>query len=649
MPTILHRLAGAAYGSHGHRPQENSRFCLITASNRCYIPLVQSSLGVRYFVSNEPSVEPAAAPGPSQRRSLFTDPAAAFAEAGLAGQAPSQLPLISLEVRPAVSNQVQQIKPNDNVLVALVDLKAGQTVSLGDRSWTLTTDVAAKHKFAMQDLDANAPVYLYGVLVARTTTRIETGAALTTQNVVHDSARYERKGTPPPWTPPDVSRLRDMTFDGYLRADGRVGTQNLWLVVPLVMCENPHIEYLREALLGPLGYAAPNPHQAAARELAQRCRASASPRDVLGFEMQKVFDHSRPDLAFPNVDGIKFLTHGQGCGETRADAQRLCGLLAGYLNHPNVAGATILALGCEHAQKELLEAEIHRRNPEFHKPLYFVGHQSIGSRDTFLELALKFTYLGLMEANQCRRSPAPLEKLVIGVKCGGSDGFSGITANPAMGYTSDLLVALGGGVVLAEFPELVGAEQWMIDRCVRDEDAAEFIRLMQRYEATANFFGTTMASNPSPGNIADGLITDGIKSAGAAQKAGTSLIQGVMDYPGWVSRPGLHLLCTPGNDLISCTAMAAAGCHIIIFSTGLGATGGNPVASVLKVATNDALAERMPHLIDHNAGAILRGSTIELEGVQLLELVQRTAGGLYLPKAALFGQEHFLPWSGVAL
>ena len=241
---------------------------------------------------------------------------------------------------------------------------------------------------------------------------------------------------------------------------------------------------------------------------------------------------------FPNVDGIKFLCSRWRLRGTREDARALCGLLAGYVTHPNVAGVTVLSLGCQNAQVSLLEEEIARRSPSFDKPLFILEQQKIGKESDLLSEAIRKTFAGLMIADKARRTPAGLDKLCIGLECGGSDGFSGISANPAIGYTSDLLVSLGGSVILSEFPELCGVEQNLSDRCLSEDLAVRFGDLMRAYNARAMAVGSGFDMNPSPGNIRDGLITDAIKSAGAAKKGGTSPVADVLDYPSKVTLPG---------------------------------------------------------------------------------------------------------------
>ena len=544
--------------------------------------------------------------------------------------------------------RVLRIHPNDTVLVALANLGAGDVVEdAGDRL-TIAGAVAAKHKVARRDLAPGDPVIMYGVLVGRATQPIACGAALTTGNVRHDAAPIDL--TVPvarPWTPPDVSRLAARTFDGYHRADGRVGTRNLWLVVPLVFCENRNVRMLQEAFDRELGYGRADAHRQAVRELARRHRAGAA----LDAPMALRQAHAAADRLFPHVDGIRFLTHEGGCGGTRQDTRALCGLIAGYLVHPNVAGATILSLGCQHAQVEILREEVMARDPHFAKPLLTFEQQQMGTEEALMQAAIRATFEGLIQAETARRAPAPLSALTLGLKCGGSDGFSGISANPAIGHTADLLAAVGGTSILAEFPELLGSEQDLVERCIRRDLAERFVRLMEAYNAEAHAVGSGFEMNPSPGNIRDGLLTDAMKSAGAAKKGGTSPVTDVLDYPGRATTPGLTLLCTPGNDVECTTAQAAAGANIILFTTGLGTPTGNPVAPVLKLATNTALARRMPDTVDLDCGAVIAGEcTLEEMGARVLDLVIETASGRHLAAAEQLEQWDFIPWKrGVSL
>ncbi|MGI9549626.1 MAG: UxaA family hydrolase, partial [Aurantibacter sp.] len=331
--------------------------------------------------------------------------------------------------------------------------------------------------------------------------------------------------------------------------------------------------------------------------------------------------------------------------------ETLCNLFAGYITNSNVAGATILSLGCQNAEVKNLEKGIQERDPNFAKPLYILEQHKSKSERHFIEDAVKKTFLGLIEANKIERRPAPLNHLVLGLECGGSDGFSGISANPALGHTSDLLVALGATTILSEFPELNGVEQELINRCESEKEAKKFAHLMDTYSARAVALGSAFANNPSPGNIKDGLITDAIKSAGAAKKGGTSLVTDVLDYTEKAKKKGLNLLCTPGNDVESTTGLAGSGCNVIAFTTGLGTPTGNPVAPVVKISSNNTLAERMKDIIDFNTGSIITGDdSIELKGEELLEYIIQVANGESIPAAVRLGQEDFIPWKrGISL
>jgi altronate hydrolase len=360
---------------------------------------------------------------------------------------------------------------------------------------------------------------------------------------------------------------------------------------------------------------------------------------------------ARADRVFPNLDGIRFLTHQGGCGGTRQDAQALCGLLAGYIHHPNVAGATVLSLGCQNAQASMLIDELRARDPQMTKPVLVFDQQQSGRESTLMSRALDETFAALEEANKAQRARAPLSALTVGLKCGGSDGFSGISANPALGYLSDLLGEIGAKTLLSEFPELHGVEQELINRCASDELAQRFYDLMQAYSARAKAVHSGFEMNPSPGNIEDGLITDAIKSAGAARKGGVGPVRDVLDFPQYATTPGLTLLCTPGNDVECVTAQAGSGANLVLFTTGLGTPTGNPVAPVIKISTNSSLVERMGDIIDFDAGGIVTGqTTIPQCAAQLLELCIQVANGERFTKAELLGQNDFIPWKrGVSL
>ena len=550
-----------------------------------------------------------------------------------------------------MKNKVLKIHPNDNVIVALSDLQQGETVILDGQEYILTENIAAKHKFAIQDFEVGEEIKMYDVLVGKANQSIKKGGSINIFNIKHAVNNFEILDKNTTWQSPDVSAWLERTFMGFHRADGKVGTANYWLVVPLVFCENRNIEVLREALVEDLGYARKHAYQSQTHDLIALYQSGKTIEEILSADLANSQNETQKQRLFPNVDGVKFLLHDGGCGGTRQDAQALCGLLAGYITHPNCAGATVLSLGCQNAQYSVLQEEIGKRTPDLGKPLYFLEQQNIGTEAEMMALALKQTFAGLMQANQNVRKPAPLSKLTIGLECGGSDGFSGISANPAIGYTSDLLVGLDGTVILAEFPELCGVEQELTDRCVSREDAELFSNLVKTYNDRAKAVGSGFDMNPSPGNIKDGLITDAIKSAGAAKKGGTSPITSVLDYPNPVTKSGLCLLCTPGNDVESTTAEVGSGANIVLFTTGLGTPTGNPIAPVVKIATNTKLYEKMSDIIDINTGTIIEGEeTIEQAGERILEYVIKVASGEIEICAVRNGQDDFIPWKrGVSL
>src|SRR5712671_2284394 len=548
------------------------------------------------------------------------------------------------------ASQVLQLHPQDNVLVALNDLRKGEEIAFSGRAYTLRTDVPAKHKFAIHDISPGDDVVMYGVLIGKAIEPIGLGERLTTRNTHHQAAPFQEKTENYFWAPPDVSHWVQKTFSGYVRTDGPVGTRNYWLVVPLVFCETRNIAVLKQAFEEELGFAPPQIYRQQVAELVSAYREGSSV-EIESSGTAKSLPISQRKRIFENLDGIKFLMHEGGCGGTRDDSNNLCALIAGYIHHPNVAGATILSLGCQHSQVAILREELKHRNRNFSKPLFVFEQQQSGSEFTMLSDAIRKTFSGLAEANKCVRTPAPLSRLCLGLKCGGSDGFSGISANPAIGHTSDLVVALGGRTILSEFPELCGVEQELINRSKSKEVADRFIQLMKNYGARAKAVGSGFEMNPSPGNMRDGLITDAMKSAGAAKKGGTSPVTSVLDYPEYSSEAGLNLQCTPGNDVECVTAQVGAGASVVLFTTGLGTPTGNPVAPVVKLATNSGLAQRMGDIIDIDTGGIISGEkTIQQMGEEVLEFVIRTASGEARTKAEGKGQEDFIPWKrGISL
>jgi altronate hydrolase len=546
-------------------------------------------------------------------------------------------------------NRILKVHPADNVLVALSNLAAGESVKYNGSDIRLADNIPAKHKFVVSDLQAGDSIIMYGVLVGKAQSAIPKGGLISTSNVKHAAEDYAYKGIKYQWQEPDVSKFKNRTFNGYHRADGKVGTANYWLFIPLVFCENRNLDVIRESLQNELGYAVTAKYKDYARELIS---AFKNGDDLESIQLSAASaDQAKSRRIFKNVDGIKFLNHQGGCGGIRQDSAILSKLLAAYADHPNVGGVTVMSLGCQNLQVSNFLQDLKTRNPAFHKPLYIFEQQQSKSEEQLIAEAMRKTFSGLVEINKQERKPATLDKLCVGVKCGGSDGFSGLSANPAVGYCSDLLVALGGKVLLAEFPELCGVEQELVDRSVDETTAKKFIHLMKSYEDLVHRAGSGFHMNPSPGNIKDGLITDAIKSAGAAKKGGTSPVVDVLDYTEPATKPGLNLVCTPGNDVEATTGKAASGATLILFTTGLGTPTGNPICPTIKVSTNSSLAKKMSDIIDIDTGPIISGeSTIEEMGVVILEYCIKAASGEVIPRAVQLNQDDFIPWKrGVSL
>ena len=547
-----------------------------------------------------------------------------------------------------MKHKVLKVHPKDNVIVALANLSKGDKISFAGEEYVLQDNITAKHKFFTKDMNEGDEVIMYGVLVGKAQNFIPRGGLMTTSNVKHAAQPYSYREANYQWHAPDVSKFKERTFNGYHRSDGRVGTANYWLFIPTVFCENRNLDVIREAMHNELGYAVTDKYKKFTHHLIE---AYNSGEDINDHDIYSISSNGHQERLFKNVDGIKFLNHQGGCGGTRQDSGILGKLLASYADHPNVAGITVLSLGCQNLQVQDFLNDLKQRVSDFDKPLFVFEQQQSQSEEQLISEAIKKTFQGLIEINKQKRKPAALDKLCIGVKCGGSDGFSGISANPAVGYCADLVVALGGKVLLAEFPELCGVEQELVDRTVNKETAEKFIHLMKTYSEQAARVGSGFHMNPSPGNIKDGLITDAIKSAGAAKKGGTSPVVDVLDYTEPAKKPGLSLVCTPGNDVEATTGKAASGATLILFTTGLGTPTGNPVCPTIKVSTNSNLTKRMNDIIDIDCGPIVEGDkTIEQMGEEILEYCIKAASGEVIPKAVQLNQDDFIPWKrGVSL
>jgi altronate hydrolase len=533
-------------------------------------------------------------------------------------------------------NQLLHIHPADNCLVALKNVETGNYTLENNQIFEIKETIPVKHKVAMVDLPKGSVVTQYGVSVGYTVMDVGKGELLTLQNLTHLADDTVIRNIQYSWKKPKVSHFTDRTFMGYHRLDGKVGTANYWLFIPLVFCENRNLKKIEEALNQSLGYKKENNYTKFAQQ-------------VLG-QTINLSVPTAPKRPFKNIDGIRYLYHDGGCGGTRQDAETLLRLLAGYLHHPNVAGATVLSLGCQHAQIDWFKQIQQELYPNSNKPTIYLEQQQIKSEEQLIKTAIIKTIEKLHEANKISRQPAPLSKLVVGLECGGSDGFSGISANPAVGHVSDMINTMGGSTILSEFPELNGVEQNIVDRCVTEDIAKKFLSIQETYHQKAKIAGSGFDKNPSPGNIKEGLITDAIKSAGAAKKGGEASIIDILDYTEPVVKNGLNLLCTPGNDVESTTGMAGSGANLILFTTGLGTPTGNPVTPVIKISSNTKLYKDMPDIIDFNAGEIISGKkSIQQVGEELLEKIIAVASGEQT-KAMQLDQNDFIFWKrGVSL
>ena len=525
-------------------------------------------------------------------------------------------------------------------MVALEDLTKGDVLKINGQQLVITENIAVKHKVALKSFEVDDVVTMYGVPVGKVVEPITVGGGITVDNLKHIAAPYAFRNHLYEFQPPSVGHLKDREFMGYHRKDGQVGTANYWIFIPMVFCQNRNLKVLQEAFEAELGFKKENPYRLRIRNLA----------NGLTEEVYTETLETSQERVFQNIDGIKFLTHEGGCGGTREDAQSLVNLLAGYIKNPNVAGATVMSLGCQNAQISMLQETL-STSFQVDKPVHYFEQQQFSTENEMLIAAIDATYRSLKNADLVSRQPAPLSKLSIGLECGGSDGFSGISANPLMGYVADKINALGGRSILSEFPELCGVEQDLVDRCTTEETANKFIQIMDSYSKKAEDVGSGFDMNPSPGNIKDGLITDAIKSAGAATKGGRGPVTDVLDYGEYASKQGLNLLCTPGNDVESTTGLAGFGANMILFSTGLGTPTGNVVCPVVKISSNSMLPKRMTDIIDFDAGRLF-SDQVPLEDLsnELIDLIIEIASGRHKTCAEVLGQDDFIPWKrGVSL
>jgi len=536
-----------------------------------------------------------------------------------------------------------QIDDLDNVAVALSTLSEGHEINFSGKIFSLKEQVRTKHKFALKNIKKDEALIMFGAKVGFAVVDIQAGSALTVDNIRpgrSDILQWSQNTYS--WQKPDTTESPKY-WNGYRRENGSFGTRNHWLVIPLVFCENHHVEILRESLEEALGYGTRKKRAFNISPLIAAVNEGANAEEIKAISIESFQSKDHHNRVFKNIDGVKFITHQTGCGGTRSDSDMFVELVVSYLLNPNCAGATILSLGCQNAQMNQVQDRLYQRAPEYSRPVVWCEEQSFEGEDAFLMEAISKTMAGLVDANKCMRTKAPISALTLGLECGGSDGFSGISANPLLGKISDQIVAQGGNAILSEFPELNGVEEDLVNRCMNQEDANRFIRLMKAYEKHAIDAGSSFDANPSPGNIAEGLLTGAMKSAGAARKAGSAPITSVLDYSEIPVKQGLHLLCTPGNDVESTTALAGSGSNLIVFTTGLGTPTGNPLTPVVKVSSNTTLAFKMPHLIDFDAGDIIGGHDVESLTSDFFCFLVDVASGRPT-KSEINGQDDFIPW-----
>lgn len=462
------------------------------------------------------------------------------------------------------------IHPNDNVAVALKEIPAGSVF----QGITAAETIPQGHKMALREIAAEEPVVKYGFPIGHATQRIAPGSWVHTHNMKTNlSGQLEYCYQPEihPLTPVPAP-----TFRGYRRKDGKVGIRNEIWIIPTVGCVN---------------------------------------------DVAKALVRENQDLVSGSVEGLYTFTHPFGCSQTGADHAQTRKLLAALTRHSNAGGVLVLSLGCENLTHEQFLEELGEYDPNRVKFLTCqqVEDEMEAGRSILQELA---TY-----AASFQREEIPASELVIGMKCGGSDGLSGITANPTVGRFSDLLVSMGGSTVLTEVPEMFGAEGFLLNRCRNEEVFRKAVEMINGFKDYFLRHGEVVYENPSPGNKAGGITTLEDKSCGCVQKGGSAPIADVIGYGQPVTEKGLNMLYGPGNDLVSATALTAAGAHMILFTTGRGTPFGAP-APTLKIATNTPLATKKSNWIDFNAGVVADGQrTLDEAGHDLMELVLETASG----------------------
>jgi altronate hydrolase len=508
----------------------------------------------------------------------------------------------------AVSDYAIIVNPDDNVAVVKNETSDGLALLLPNRETVVLKQVVPPgHRFATRSIPAGDFVRQYGQPIG-TSLGIEAGEWITHENMSNDVPIIRDLPEDLHTPAPDYFPKEELqTFMGFRRPDGRVGTRNLILIVPTSMCAS---------------------------------------HEALQISMMSEFLYYKREN-FPNVDGVVAIPHNKGCGcQDGSSLDIMLRTLSNYADHPNVGGVILIDLGCEKTNLAKVEKYLLKRELNFNKPVAKIGIQDLGGTQAAIERGLKEVQKMLPEVNECVREEFPVSELVLGVKCGSSDGFSGISANPALGRAADFLVRSGGTVLITEVPEFCGAEHILANRAKDAETGRAIYRMIDWYKDYASKFGGVLNNNPSPGNIASGLLNITIKSLGAMAKAGTTRVEGVVEYAETPKNRGLNLMQGPGYDQESTPALVAAGATVVVFTTGNGTTIGNAIAPVIKLASNNRVFERMNNDIDISAGNIIEGTeTIDEVGARVFEHIRQVASGDILAKAEIHKHREFQFWA----
>ena len=509
---------------------------------------------------------------------------------------------------PPIGDYAIIVSSEDNLAVVKEPTAPGLEVALPDgRVVRVNYAVPPGHRFAIRDIPAGDFVLQYGHPIG-TSLGIREGDYISHANMTDEVPVVRELPAdllnPAPDYIPEQERA---TFKGFRRPDGRVGTRNFVLIVPTSMCASHEAQQI--ALMA----------------------------EFLHYKRER----------FPNVDGVVAIPHNKGCGcQDGSTIEVMLRTLSNYADHPNVGGVVLLDLGCEKTNLARVEKYLLKREKAFDKPVAKIGIQEIGGTQAAIEQGLKEVERMLPEVNRIAREDCPVSELVLGVKCGGSDGFSGISANPSLGRAADMLVRSGGTVLITEVPEFCGAEHIIAHRAKDAETGLAVYSMIDWYKNYASKFGAVLNQNPSPGNVAGGLLNITIKSLGAMSKAGTTRVEGVVEYAETPKGRGLHLMQGPGYDQESTPGLVAAGATVVVFTTGRGTTIGNAIAPVIKLASNDAVYQRMSRDIDLSAGGVLKGTeTIDEVGARVFEHVRRVASGEVLALAEQHKHREFQFWA----